>query len=38
MPKIYFFKSEREKKEVRSARLSAEYQYSAFKVEDLRDD
>lgn len=36
MPKIYFFKSEREKSEVRSARMSAEYKYSAVKVNDLR--
>lgn len=37
MSKIYFFKSEKEKSEVRSARLSAEYKYSASKVDDLRD-
>ena len=37
MPKIYFFKSEREKPEARSARMSAEYKYSSSKVNDLRD-
>jgi NAD kinase len=37
MKKIYFFKSEREKTEVRSARLSAEYKYANNRVNDLRD-